>query len=423
MLMHINSIQLEILRRATQQKQDESKALVTQKFEVTSLIDGQRTPPIKLLPTLPNETIAQIFSYLYWFEDDRRPGHPVEPEDGTTLQRLLDDDDINDEWKNLINEQIPCLLKTSGADANLRVFGPHLGPHPTILSIRDLHRDTEDIVERSSTTIVVNLSKGMQAIEDLECIRQKTWHNVFISEFGEIKTSTEPMDAIKALVQKFGKKLAGLDRLELYETSQNTFANNLEANGGALTEDSGSEVLSLQLAHAHLPTHFLPIFHPILSSISELETTVPVLFGADEMSSDLDGLFQALASCSDSLSSLTIMNAQSALTVNRPREGCHLLFPQLKRLCLNAFTKDNILDVLSAMSCPLLSHFTLNMYVKLLSMDGVSDGRTECPISARTLNDMFSNLEFISVSFGEFDVRPIPDSKNIQELKLTLIFY
>ncbi|KLO15439.1 hypothetical protein SCHPADRAFT_902336 [Schizopora paradoxa] len=402
MLMHVNSIQLEVLRRATQHKQDEANALATQKSNLTAQIDESRTPSV--LPTLPNEIIEHIFSYLYWLEDSRLPDHPADS--GTTLQKLLADDDTSDEWKKLINRQIPCLLKTSGADANVQMFGPYLGPHPRVMSFQDLTRETNDIVGRPSTTIVINLSDGMQTTEILEGIRHKPWNDVFISGFGETRASVSPSEVIKSLVEKFGEKLAGLNRLQLVENSWSTFNETFHAYAGASTDASGTGLPPPELAHirAHLPPRLLPLFRSVLHSVSNLETIIPSSFDSGEMMSDIDALFQEsrLALCSNNLSSLTITNVLSSLPSGKARKRRRLSFPRLKHLCLKSFTKGNILDVLGAMDCPSLSHFTLILQtIPPSDMDPRED--RECPVTASLLHKMFPNLEFISAGLGELD--------------------
>ena len=70
MLMHIKDIQLEILRRATQQKQDELNALVEQKLDLAVSIDAQRAPPSR--PLRPVDHIPRPISFDYannsWWE-------------------------------------------------------------------------------------------------------------------------------------------------------------------------------------------------------------------------------------------------------------------------------------------------------------------------------------------------------------------
>ncbi|KLO15442.1 hypothetical protein SCHPADRAFT_902339 [Schizopora paradoxa] len=410
MLMHINSIQLEVLRRATHHKRDEADALAVKNAKLAAHVDEHRIP--SFLPTLPNEIMAHIFSFLYWLEDDKLPMHPDYLADNeTTLQKLLADDDTSEAWKSLINHQIPCLLKTSGpgADEILRFFGPNMGPHPKILSIHGLDRDTEGIVERPSTTIVVNLSDGMHAIEVLEIIRQKTWRNVFIAELGQARTPTESIEAIKSLVKSFGEKLKNLDRLELIDNSSNTLANINTASTMISTETSDTEALMARLSHAYLPPHHLPNFRPVLTSISILETAIRTCIESGRALLDIDTLFRALTPYSNTLSNLTISNSTSALEANKPRDRYHISFPRLKHLRLNSFTDVNILDILGAIDCPALSHFTLTMYQwPPLEND---PPRKDSPISAKFLHNIFPNLEFISMIFGalELDARFLSD--------------
>ena len=61
MLMHVKGMQLEIARRAVQEKQDELKELAAEKSKVVARANERRDPAP--LPTLPNEILAQIISH------------------------------------------------------------------------------------------------------------------------------------------------------------------------------------------------------------------------------------------------------------------------------------------------------------------------------------------------------------------------
>ncbi len=110
MLIHIKSMQLEVFRRAIEVNQDDLNALVEERSSLLTQADIKHAS--KSLPTLPIETIAQIFSYLYWME------HLVSLSDNkTTLQRLLNDSGTTVNWRNVIQSQIPIQVSIVGAGA------------------------------------------------------------------------------------------------------------------------------------------------------------------------------------------------------------------------------------------------------------------------------------------------------------------
>ncbi|KLO15441.1 hypothetical protein SCHPADRAFT_938680 [Schizopora paradoxa] len=407
--MHMKSMQLEIFRRAVQHKQDEIKALAVEESKIIAWERHCPTPS----PNLPNEILAKIFSHLYWSESKFRPmlayTDLLVVDNRTTLQKLLDDGDTTDEWKNLINQQIPCIVTTFGISEIWMAFEPHFGPHPRVLPVRDLHEDLEGALERPTTTIVVNLSEKLKMMEDLESIRHKPWRNVFIAQFGDESSSTAPMEAIKGIVQNFGDKLAGLDRLTFYELSSNTYDTTLLARALVEANESEGQASKLELSYASLPSHLLPAFHPILSNISHLETTILMAHDPDVGALGIGHCFQLLVLCSNTLSSVAIVNHHnSILAPGRTRARMRLReisFPRLNKLSLSSFTEDIVLEILSAMHCPSLRHFTLSTFPALsicssqLRTNSESDGRN----SAKFIHNLFPNLEYISVGFGEFD--------------------
>ncbi|KLO15443.1 hypothetical protein SCHPADRAFT_938682 [Schizopora paradoxa] len=412
MLLHINSMQLEIFRRAAQTKQEESSALAAEKYRLIARIDDQQgsTP----LSTLPNEVLAQIFSHLYWSDaiPAAQPGL-FDPffDRRTTLQRLVDDGDTPVEWKGFINQQIPCAITNFGNIRRWGLFEPRFGPHPRVLPMSDLHENSEDVWSRPSTTIVIDLFEGLGVVEHLEKIRLKPWRNVLISEFVSTKSSSVALKIAKSILQNFGNKLANLDSLEFYETPQNAFGGGFfEAQASLSIENNESDGLASQftsrLPHASLPSHLLPLFHPILSTISDLETTIPTDYVFGIPTSNVDDLLLLLTLCSSTLQSMTLINGQSSTPSSRSRVRQRLPFSQLKKLNIDSSAENIVVDILTAIDCPSLRHLTLNISPIApgdIILSGDSDGGTNDPISAIFLHNIIPDIEHISLGFGNLE--------------------
>ncbi|KLO15437.1 hypothetical protein SCHPADRAFT_995820 [Schizopora paradoxa] len=409
MFLHMISMQSEIFRRAVQSKQDKLRALEAEKSRIEEQIEERLIPTP--LPTLPTEILGQIFSHLYWSESvapfpRTPPGHSNFPavDCRTTLQRFLDDDATPIEWKSLINKRIPCVITTLGAEEGWRTIAPFFGPHPRTIRLRDLHEVSEDILEMPSTAIFINLSE--RVTRDLESIRQKPWHNVLLSEFRDTDSSEVPREVLQDLVQNFGEKLSGVDHLSFFEISPNTYDDRFLAQASSLMDTGGTEGLSLKPSYACLPPHLIPTFRPIMSNITELETSVPMTYDFGDTITHIDHLLQVLMLCSNTLTSIVITNGQISGTpsVSQTRGHSRVSFPQLKRLSLNALVERSVLDILSAIECPSLRHLTLSMCsvgTSDLTQSQLNTG-IATRISASFLHGLFPDLESISANLGEF---------------------
>ncbi|KLO15440.1 hypothetical protein SCHPADRAFT_902337 [Schizopora paradoxa] len=410
MLLHMNSMQLEIFRRVVQDKQETLEALEIEKSKIMGQINERRSPIP--LPTLPNEILGQIFAHLYWSETDSLlPGYLDFPADGFTLQRLIDDG-TTPEWKTFINNQLPCILTTSGTEREWRMFANFFGPHPRILRLQDLHQIPEDVLERPSTIVSISLSDGLGVMEELENIRQKPWRDIFFSVFAHSESSTTPKEVLKGILQSFGDKMARLDRLTFYENSPNTYDAGSPDQASSFAETKRLEGLASSF-NAYLPLHLVPTFHPITSNISDLETTIPMTFESIDPTSDVENLFQVLMLCSKSLTSLTItqgptlaLPSGSQARVRRP-----ILFPQLKRLDLNSLPESIVSNILSSVECSSLRHFSLLVLPDIPGGNSQTNKGTTGRISANSLSILFPHLNYISASLGELkqDARFLTD--------------
>jgi len=107
--MRINSMQVEVFRRAMESKQDDLKSLITERSNLLTLVVDKSSS--KSLPTLPSELIAEVFASLYLMENKAN----VDSEK-TTLQRLLEDSNLSDDWKHLIRGVIPAVFAGDGKE-------------------------------------------------------------------------------------------------------------------------------------------------------------------------------------------------------------------------------------------------------------------------------------------------------------------
>ncbi len=179
MLIHIKTMQLEVCRRAIESNQDDLNVLVEERSALLTQANSELTS--KSLPTLPIETIAQIFSYLYWMEvgvslSDKK----------TTLQRLLNDSGTTEIWSNLIHSLIPIQVSVVSAGAmGITNGNPNLvGPHPRIFLTHQLNDHSETLLKRPSTAIFATALEWAGLVDDFESVRRFPWHNLVLSPCG-----------------------------------------------------------------------------------------------------------------------------------------------------------------------------------------------------------------------------------------------
>lgn len=395
-------MQLEILRRAVQNKQESLKSLEDEKSRIVEMIDEEQS--LAPLPTLPAEILGQIFSYSYWSEMNNFAPPGVDCR--TTLQRFLDDGGTTVRWKEFINRQIPCVVTTSDMEDEWRTLRYIFGPHPRLQLLRNLRKDSEDVWERSSSTIVIGLSEGRKAMQELENISLKPWHKIFLLDFGYPNQNFELADVTESLMQIFGNKLASLERLALFKISSNSFSNehhviqSLSLAGARSSWESTSELPRLRFS-PHLP----PVFQPILPNVSSLQIDFPMHFAPGRDLSDTDTLLEVLISCSSTLTTVHIVG-QPSVASGPTRERRRHPFPLLNRIHLNSNAESFVLDIFSAMDCPSLRQLALFIYPSYSyeSREESNNHRIIDPVSARLLNDMFPSLEHIWICLGNSQV-------------------
>jgi len=177
-------MQVEVFRRAMERKQDELCALVEEETCLITLADDRLAP--NALPTLPTEVIAQIFASLYFIEG------PIGNIDAnSTLQNFLDDSGTTEDWRHLIQREIPGVITSTGED-DMRVRSmvdevkELLGPHPRLWPTDDL----DAALSGSSTTVLATVN-GWPLLEDrlhnlckFPCITSSFQHVTLMLEIG-----------------------------------------------------------------------------------------------------------------------------------------------------------------------------------------------------------------------------------------------
>lgn len=405
MLMHINGLQLEVLRCTTQRKVDEKDELASAKCNLIARSNDICIPAP--LPDLPNEILARIFEHLYWLESTVTPkptSDPGSPSEGfSTLQRLLHDDGTTPEWRSFINRQIPCVVATSDIEEvkvmpRLRL---RLGFSPKLLSLLDLVENPEDILESQSTTILFNMDEPSKGIEELEYIRHKPWYNLLILQNKrERNPESKMIRAIEDLVQRFGDKLANLDELDFLENSPSVAFTLADSWSSTQVEAISLKGIVLKLARIRLPSQFLIGLHTrgILSNITTLKTQMPIVEALEPMM-HIESFFQALAVVSSTLTCLSVSAASSEyrlLPIKFLSTDNHISLPQLKKLYLYSFTEGCLLQLLGAMQCRSLSFLTFTE----AAWGNSSDKGIKGSLSVSFLHNRFPNLASISVCLG-----------------------
>ncbi len=406
MLIHIKSMQLEVFRRAIEVNQDDLNALVEERSSLLTQADIKHAS--KSLPTLPIETIAQIFSYLYWME------HLVSLSDNkTTLQRLLNDSGTTVNWRNVIQSQIPIQVSIVGAGAQFMTNGDSnlVGPHPKILLTHQLDGHSEALLKRPSTAIFATALEWANLTNYFENTCQFPWHNLVLSPCGyPVESPEKRTEIMKMFMLIYGRKLADLERLEFYPFHP---YNGVVLDASPLAKDfDGHSIIAPKLRVVRVPLQLLPGLRPILSNITVLETSAVDHPEPLKTHIQVDTLLKMLEPYSNTLMSLTITDTNvssirkrrsvnigetpSPTPVPKPRYR-QFAFPRLKRLKLIYFAEYAVQDMVSAMDLPSLSHFSFTV---------AWDDQRDDGVSIALLHNSFPRLECLAMDLANITVRP-----------------
>lgn len=410
-LERLKNMQKDVLRRAMDRNQEELDCLIHDRRVHLSKANGALAS--KHLPSLPIEIVAQIIESLYYLEDNIGSD--------TTVQRLLGDVEMPNDWKALIQRAVPVVFAGNGAadfhdsqvSASMRTNGSLLGPKPQILGPRRV-RDSPPLPGSSITTLVT--LGGWPKLEDnLAILCQFPWHALFFAG-RRYEDLQKRMGAVKSLVQRCGHKLADLDRLDIcpFEDTR-TYGRDtpcwelLEEPAPSDQAGAVAVVDDPKLRVARLPLQLLPGLRHILSKITDLDIGIP----GHALTMSFIEISDFLRPHSDTLVSLKLsdwarearwtiwcrlLDDDPPITPFPTTGGQHgvVQFPHLKKLNLDSFTDCILLDAFSTLDCPSLSEicFKLGWYQPL-----DNDQRNSC-ISTTFLHERFPSVECIAANFG-----------------------
>ncbi|KLO18127.1 hypothetical protein SCHPADRAFT_993745 [Schizopora paradoxa] len=398
LLIHLHKMQLEVLSRASQQKEHDMNALAEKSASHLETIDANLSAN-KSLPTLPDEVLSRIFMHLYRIEETRNIQM-------TTLRRLFEDGGTNIHLRRFIRECIPNAIATVNAFGSVHDSENHdlVGPHPSLFKMSRLDEDSRDLLKSKSTVIFASLRDSEEMME----AQQLPWHNLVLST-SLVYHGT--FDApLRTFVRGFSAKLVELDHLDIrsaqyltrdeYDLSQIISFDDLSGHSGEQHQYPQSK---LRTARSQL--RLLPFIHPFLCNIAVLEvavftTSIPTV----------TTLLKWLVTYSSTLTSLTVINpagldespqftmeAHSSLerlADSDPASDATSLFSflHLRELKVISFTECYAKEIIQRMDSPSLMRLSL-------AFQGC-----KCPIgdvfervSASMLHGIFPKLEFISM--------------------------
>lgn len=310
--MHVKKMQLEVIKRVAECKQDEFNTLAEERSILLQQVNDHLIP--KTLPTMPNEIIARIFSFLYWTEDGKQDGDDTHPwrhfpdkfeNQKPTVQSFLEDHGTSLDWRNLIEREVPVAVACLGTKYAIKENVNLVGAHPREIPMieMDANRNSEALFKRPSITIIATLTGNSTLLEDLEPIRHYPWRNFILSVRGR-SISQDNKGIVRTFVRDYGQKLAELDCLVIYPFHHDI----VSAPGGILPcevrDFEGHGILASKLQVARLPPTLLPTLRPILNNVTALETGVTVF--PLTVRTDMKNLLKMLEPCLNSLISLTL---------------------------------------------------------------------------------------------------------------------
>ncbi|KLO18130.1 hypothetical protein SCHPADRAFT_936396 [Schizopora paradoxa] len=358
----VDSMQLEVLRRAIERKQTQLKSRNTERSLLLTQANDELVVS-RLMTTLPTETVAEIFSYLYWIETNDEATW----DGATTLQHLIDDSGTPDSWRELFKQCIPIAIATPGALGMVQNRDSmHLvGRQPRIFSIYELEGVSAEAMRRSSTTVFATVMERPNP-EELQSLHRIPWHKLVLSTSGCALDTLE--DTISAFMQHFGDKVAQVDHLEIHPLQQDN-ADIIQK----IQPDSESKIFGEQrfstpkVLTARLPLGSITNFRPILRNLSSLELCI-ISSVPEALRQDIDTLIKTLQPYSDNLISLTLSYTERRRAWMPVSKDLHspshsptvhpTSFHQLRRLELRYFEGKVIEDILSRIGCPSLSYFS-----------------------------------------------------------------
>lgn len=414
-LLRLEGLKLDVLRRAVDRQREQIQTLNDSRKMHLKMANGRLVPTAsgRPLPSLPSEVVAYICNLLYSLGNEREP---------STVRRLVDDLKTPNPWRRLLLRDIPVVFWEGGladwrGDRNKEDIANVVGSDPVLCSLHQLC-NTKLPFPGFAITVVVDPERWQALETELPTLCQFPWRNLIIS--GQSHRDRDMRTKVmNTLVQGYGHKLAGLDRLDVYPVDDGAL---LQANlpSWHFLDAGESQSFAPKLRSARLHLRLLPGLLHILSAVTDLEVGIPGDDSGLTMSvSDICGFLEPHAS---TLINLTLMDKarnvpwrrsstaqlendnpiRLPFSVANEHGDCIVSFPRLKTLHLKDFMECTAVDVIQTLDCPLLSDITIEitLYEALGNMENAR-------LSASLLHQVHPSLEGISINLPNFSVRRI----------------
>ncbi len=268
-MISVKSMQADVLRRVMEINQQELKSLAEDRRNHVLQADKLLSIPFTL-PRLPEEIISNIFSILYFIDND---GYW----EGRTINRLLKDTATPSKWKETIRRGIPIVVSdTSGDDLDLYLDSIEnvVGSLPRLLSAHELD-DSEAFPPWTSVSVLIHTADWPSA-EELHAICRVRWNRLFV--YYNARNDQDQRDFVLALLKKpeIQRKLSDVEYLEI--PVKDDYFNAVEPRHPNIALESRTlevdEKKGFKLRTARLPLPLLSTLRPILSQIADLQITM-----------------------------------------------------------------------------------------------------------------------------------------------------
>lgn len=416
LLINLVNIQVEVLRRVMERKQEDLMNLASEKS--VHLTNANNQLQSKLLPSLPVEIITQIFCSLYFIESsEKRPRN-------STLWALMDDSRTPTDWQRFIQDCIPTMATETRLSADWSELHPDsrltiqslLGAQPNNISPGVIN----SIASSSLPATVLMIANDWPILtERWDDLCQIPWHCLVLADsFDGSRTEGFELAMLNEVVEKFRRKLSEIDSLvvstnELEGPVSKYKKEQDEEYDHPYIEDQlvarNRKVHVPKLRTASLPLRLLrnPGLRPYLNLLTELEVDIPSDVQAQKMK--FDRICVDLQPFSATLVKLRLSDVRRSFrwrfshNFGNPYElpsidgsFCQTLFPKLRSLSLKNFVGCIAWDAIRCLDCPLLTELSINL-------DTFDDISEDFP-SAASLHGRFPSVQTIILPVKDYPV-------------------
>ncbi len=263
-------MQLEVIGRVIDSKQEELKGLVTETSVHISHANGQLAS--QPLPSLPNEVLAQIFRSLYFIEG-RDTGLRLWD---NTVWKLVDDKRTPSTFRRIIRSEIPVVVTQaeigrSCSELNLPEVQVLLGKQPRAFQPQQL----DNIISPSSSTTMMITAEGWPELkEGLHDLCRIPWRCLIFAHDSNEYCAKLKLPMVNTVIHECGHKLADLDRLVVIPFEISESDDELRA-GDPLIKNLEQYVPRIRAASLSLRLLLLPGLRHFLSRVTDLEVSIP----------------------------------------------------------------------------------------------------------------------------------------------------